>query len=330
MSQEILNDLNNIKRLVDSLISKVGLHNESRPDEHKLLSDDRPAQRDKIVLKVKSLPVSMIGETPQITDEWPEAISSRQLINDQDKSEQTFRALQIVSSIKIVSPKPSTDYQSLLGKKILDFGCGNGYISSALQKRSKQPVVAYDISNNVACNNESVTYTTDLQQVNENAPYDFIMLHDVIDHIVDKPNSPIRHDTVLSYLSSLLSDDGIIYMKVHPWTSRHGGHAYTTVNKAYVHLVYTADEMHQLGIKPEYNIKINRPQAMYEKWISNADLHVIDKKITSEKVDNYMQVLIDRIVNVTWNGSINQQQALKIMTIQFIDYYLSKKIVKHT
>jgi hypothetical protein len=71
---------------------------------------------------------------------------------------------------------------------------------------------------------------------------------------------------------SVLADGGKIYIRHHPWVSRHGGHVYKKLNKAFVHLVFTEDELRSMGIELEHNIKVVYPMSTYDSWLDDSGL----------------------------------------------------------
>ena len=115
---------------------------------------------------------------------------------------------------------------------------------------------------------QNTTITTDWGFVKSNGPYNVIILFDVIDHLkIENPTEVLRK------LGELLAPDGKIYMRCHPITSRHGTHLYHDLNKAYVHLVFTGEELRQLVPESKFqekNIGSFYPVATYHQQIEDA------------------------------------------------------------
>lgn len=261
----------------------------------------------------RSVPASDLGETPDINnDDWPEAIPKNMIISDKGEPERKFRALQVVGMIGL----------PLEGKKVLDCGCGEGFVTEELARQAEH-VVGFDVKEDDHWHEKelsNIDYTTSQQTVQDSGPYDVILLYDVIDHLVGTEPGKF-----MVWVSSLLAKNGIVYVRAHPWTSKHGGHLYEQHNKAYLHLALTPDELLQNGIKPQPNIKVSRPMAAYEKWFTEGGLKVADRKIQAEKPHPFVENnLLPRIVKITWGGNIDPDQARKIIANQFIDYHLSK------
>lgn len=234
------------------------------------------------------------------------------IVSHRGVPEKKYRALQIVGMLGI----------PVSGRRVLDCGCGEGYVTAELAEQAEL-AVGYDIENNSnwgSFEQENLILTTDTDKVESNGPYDLILLYDVMDQL--KGADPVAF---LKWLKSQMTDNGQIYIRTHPWTAKHGGGIYDQINKAYVHLALTTDELIKAGIKPAHNLKISRPMAAYEKWFIDAGLNIESRNIEAELPGDYIcDHLIDRIVKLTWGGAIDPEQAIKIMANQFIDYHLRR------
>lgn len=258
-----------------------------------------------------SLPANELGPLPNIYDNnWPQAVDPKMIVS-QDEEMKQFRALQVMSLI-------NTQFDN---KTVLDCGCGEGHVANEISHITK--VVGYDKKENKnwpKLTNNNLIFTIDKQIVTDNSPYDIIVLYDVLDHI--ESEDP---EKLMKWLNNLLSKDGIIFVRTHPWVGRTGGHYYESINKAYVHLAITPDEAAKEGIKQkEPNLKIVRPMAAYEAWFKDAGLVIIDKKVKTVEVDDFFtDEIIDRMIKINW-GKIDIITAKKIMANHFIDYTLKK------
>lgn len=271
-------------------------------------SPKEPTKPTTISAKATSLPATELGPTPSITAEWPQAVDPKLDVSQKGDAEKRYRAMQICGLIGI----------SFDNKRILDCGCGEGHVTEEMALRAKK-VVGYDARIHSRWQNSpTVTFTNQQETAESNGPYDHIVLYDTLDHLLG--TDPIH---MLTWLRDMLTTDGSMFIRTHPWTARHGGHAYEHINKAFIHLALTSDELSQLDVKPDHNLKIARPMATYEKWFADAGLKITHREIHAEPVEPFFQGdLLERIIKVTWGGKIDKEQAHKIMTNSFIDYML--------
>lgn len=260
-------------------------------------------------LSAFSLPADQLGPMPDYRQaEWPEAVAEKMIVSKDNIAEQKFRALQIVNHIR----------EPIKNKKILDFGCGNGAVPIELAHTAELSV-GYDIkSDDFITDRNDAILSTDIEEVIAKGPYDLIILYDVLDHLVG--DSPVD---MLKSIKEMLHEDGVIFIRTHPWASRTGGHLYEKLNKAFLHLALTPDELAKEGILVESNLKIIRPMAAYELWFDEAGLSTIDKKLKTSTVEPFFSNdIIERIIKINWAGKIDTDTARKIMTNHFIDYKL--------
>lgn len=236
---------------------------------------------------------------------WPAAVPAANITAD---SERAFRAKQIVALIR------ERTKESLIGKRVLDFGSGEGHVAREIAAEA-DTVVGYDIVSPTIEPYANMVFTVDRQQLDK---FDLVVMYDVLDHIDEDPAD------VMAWVGSLLKPGGKIFIRTHPWTSRHGGHLYELMNKAFVHLVMDPKELENLVEAPKQ--RVNRPMGMYEKWFRNANLKVISRKPEVQNVEDYFHdKLLRRIMENTWEDNIDESTALKIMAIQHIDYVLGEK-----
>lgn len=255
-----------------------------------------------------------LGPTPPIDDpDWPQAVQPNLIVSNRGEPEKQFRALQVAGIINdIIGTTPRAS-------RILDCGCGEGHIAKELAG-CYESVVGYDIKedDNWQDKPDNLIFTTNKEQVATLGLYDLIVLYDVLDHVTGE--SP---PTFMQWISSLLTNHGKVFVRTHPWTSRHGGHLYESVNKAYLHLALTPDELIQAGIQPKFIVQVTRPLATYQEWFKSAGLNIKSRRIQAEPPEDYFKgPILKRIINTTWKGNIDAESARKIMTNQFIDFLL--------
>ena len=163
-------------------------------------------------------------------------------------------------------------------------------------------------------------YSTNFEKVKENAPYDIILIYDVLDHSVGNPTD------LLKQAASVLSDNGKIYLRCHPWCSRHGGHLYRQINKAFVHLVLSEKELEQLGYKlEEPNLKVFYPIATYNEIINNSNLKLKNLDVERQDHEEFFeknQIVRERIKKL-FTKSNDPFPAFQLAQC-FVEYVLTK------
>jgi SAM-dependent methyltransferase len=284
------------------------------PPQKSAVASPRPGLARKSKIQVAdSLPANLLGPVPDYEgDDWPQAASPYMIVSSTGEVEKQFRALQIVGLIGI----------QFADENVLDVGCGEGHIAKEIASQAAT-TTAYDpISHSswAEMGNSVLTFTDRKEIVTERGLYNSIVLYDVLDHLVGE--NPV---SFLSWLGSLLAPDGQIFVRAHPWTSRHGGHLYETgPNRAFLHLALTLDELVAANLTlPLPNLRITRPLAAYEHLFRDAGLKVLERKGHTEPVETFFSgPILERICKVTWRGDIEADAALKIMQMNWVDYHL--------
>ena len=246
------------------------------------------------------------------SNEWPEAVFSAQITDDSSEKDKKERAEGIVDMLL-----PPLD-----GKKFLDFGCGDGHVVNHVSKDASL-AVGYDI--NKSGDWEKVDkglLTQDFEKVKSMGPYDIILIYDVLDHVLE----PM--EDALSKVKSVLSENGKIYLRCHPWVSRHGGHAYNKINKAFIHLVFNDGELNALGINLDFNRKVLMPLAVYGAAIENANLALeSEPELDTQELEEFFSsnpLIRSRILK---SFGINEWKAEKPgfqLSQCFVDYILKQ------
>lgn len=226
------------------------------------------------------------------SNDWPEAAISEFICKDEQ--EKIKRAKSIVESLI---------NQPFTNKKFLDYGCGEGHVVKYVIKHAEF-ALGYDIEKQNW--GETNFLTTNNTLIHQKGKYDIIMLYDVIDHAED----PVE---VMNDVASLLEEDGTIYVRCHPWYSRHGGHMYHKLNKAFINLIFTEDELKKLNLLPDKSNNINE----YEPIFKEVELKIKDKSTIKGNVENFFkkEIIAKRI---------SQRIEEEKLGINFIDYQLVK------
>ena len=137
------------------------------------------------------------------SDAWPCAIS-QDLICDETSDEECEERAEGVLDLLIE--------QCLSGLSFLDFGCGQGHVAKKATQKGVRQAVGYDIvsSGNLPWNEWQDNYllSTDFEMVKQHAPYDVILLYDVLDHIKDEDPGEL-----LRQLANMKSPGGKMYVR---------------------------------------------------------------------------------------------------------------------
>lgn len=252
---------------------------------------------------------------------WPEAIPE-ELICADDYDSRTFRAFGIIEQYLQID---------LTDKKFLDFGCGDGLVAEVALNFGASLSVGYDIKSDDLWNKinkkDNLIVTTYFDDI-VGYKFDYILINDVIDHCDD----PYE---IFEKATNLLADDGYIFCRCHPWTSRHGTHIYKKLNKAFVHIIFSEDELAKFDIDPLPTKRILDPLGNYQEILKSTNLEIVTEKITTTPVEMLFSLepaIVRRIKNL-WIEDGNNPYAdginfpREILEIDFVDFVLKKKII---
>ncbi len=248
-----------------------------------------------------------------MSEEWPVASHFSNICDPNSEAQKKDRALGIFDLFI---------EEDIAGKNFLDLGCGEGHCVKVATENSAKSSVGYDIEAHqywTTIDQNTGYCTTDFEKVQSKAPYDVILIFDVIDHLIN--TKPVNF---LVNARNLLKDDGRLYLRCHPFTSRTATHLFTTVNKAYPHLVFTPEELAKMipEAKPIFNIGIKFPMVEYEEIITAAGFKIISRKEITQKVEPFFAkpAIANRIMKTLGSKNIPEYQ----MSLQFISYVLAK------
>jgi len=292
----------------EQLMGEINMPAPPAPPVQNIVSPEEPKPLNKEEFEARQKHIQDL----MAIDCWPEAVPDY-LVNDETKENQINRANMVLDWL-IDRP--------IEGKDFLDFGCGDGWITKQALNRGVETSTGYDIKESPNwANIEGVTFTTDLGSLS-NDGYDVIMLYDVLDHCED----PVG---VMQTVKGLLKfNGGVVYVRCHPWTSKHATHAYKQgLNKAFIHLFLTWEEIDELlgDQEPMFTRKEISPTDAYHWWFHEFNI-VKERFVKGEPVSNFFLV-------ESFKDLVIQQQQLpqeriasffKDMEIDFIDYILEK------
>ena len=238
----------------------------------------------------------------QSKHDWPAAVNPMLIADDTSETDKLERAEGILDHF--------ADFR-LSKMKFLDFGCGEGHLARKSLEKGVLVAVGYDphVESDIT---DKLIITPDFNKVIFQAPYDFIMLYDVLDHA--EKETPID---ILEKIKGLSKSNTIIKIRCHPWISRHGGHQYKKTNKAFSHLVFNEKELAPESIS---TLKLNNPLETYKEWFAKTGFQIKSENIIKEPVESFFKsAMIKRRIMV--NQGMNVAD-LANLDCSFVDYEL--------
>lgn len=303
----------NIEKLEQSLDQMIQLMVTMKKSLSEDVKDAEPPQKD--VEKPEDMNTFEQLKSALDSDEWPAAVNKNLICDPNSEEDKTERGRGIIELMI---------EEDLDGLKFLDYGCGEGHCAYLSSEYKTTKSVGYDIKKHDEWDNfdekDNLVITDDIEKVKENGPYDVVTLFDVIDHTATDPVE------VLSEVKSLLSENGKIYLRCHPNTSRHATHLYHDLNKAFVHLVFTPEELKSIIPESAFeqkNYGVKYPLMTYGKYIEESGLKEVNRRDVKENVEQFFKIpkISERILkNLGGFDAFPEFQ----MSMGFIDYILKK------
>lgn len=275
------------------------------------------AQVKQAIVEANAAPVENFEQLKELllTDGWPVAANKNLICDPENAADKVERGRGVVELMV------ETD---LAGKKFLDYGCGEGHCAAYAASRNPLIAVGYDVKAkgwDQHSGLDKLVMTTNWDEVVKRGPFDAILSYDVIDHL--ESMSPVD---ALKQLHNVLADDGRIYLRTHPFTSRHALHNYHDLNKGYIQLAFSEEELKALLPDAKYiewnTGKVATPLASYKTFFDEANLEILNTRPVKDVVEPFFKApaLANRIMK-----AINFKQFPEFqMGMQFIDYVLKK------
>lgn len=234
------------------------------------------------------------------SDAWPEAVSPSMIVDT--PHDQQIRARSIIKNM----------LPDLSGKTFLDFGCGSGVVATIAKEKARISH-GYDI---IKTWNDEDHLKTELVP----APYDVILLYDVVDH---------AEDSVMDVVRTLCHKDTIVLVRTHPFMSIHGAHQYYKYNKAYVHYFLPFRTIHE-EFGPVRGYNDFDPRKRYTKSFDGFTVEKVEEHRIAVPEFFTTGEIFERIrkrftfVNASDFSvtNIDDNSIIDVMGIQFIDYTL--------
>jgi len=241
-----------------------------------------------------------------MTEAWPRAVDPKAIIVSEDAA---FNRAHHILDLIIG--------ESLTHKSFLDFGCGAGHVVMHSLTQNPKFALGYDIRpSNIKFDNEY--FTSEFDFVTLNGPYDVVLMQDVLDHI--EYSDPV---TVLKQIKSVMDSNGKLFIRNHPWCSRHGSHLYNKLNKAYAHLVFDESELSRMGgYCNDHTLKIIDPIESYRNWFSEVGFKICSEIPYSKSTDEYFKnngMLREKMLS-HWDG--DSVRMMKDIQLEFVEYVL--------
>ena len=233
---------------------------------------------------------------PTLKPQWPPAVPPAMVVDDDRLL--NLRANQLLESFQGLLPGCKT---------FLDYRSEDDRVTNLVSKTTTASFYHRDARIGLAPNY-----------------YDLIVCWDVLEHAEETPLELLRE------LTNALTQGGKLLLRLHPWTSRHAAHQYNleryhfAYNKAYWHLTQPDADLIHVGMAPP-RFRVVRPLATYDQLIKDSGLRVLDRQIDNQEPEDFFNgEVLETIIERTWAGAMDSQQARRIMAIQFVDYLLQK------
>ena len=188
--------------------------------------------------------------------------------NESDKTERADGILEYIN-------------EEIHGKKVLDFGCGEGHVVLQANKLGAN-AWGYDESKTGMhlWDDGDSRLTTSFDKIKSHAPFDLVILYDVLDHTVN----PVE---TLKQVHSICHGKTRVWVRCHSWMSRHAGHYYQKLNKAWIHLVFTDEELKLLHLEPKVCQKYFFPINTHKSWFANSAFVALTSDISKNDVEPF-------------------------------------------
>ena len=234
---------------------------------------------------------------------WPEAVPADMLCDERSEDAKVERAKSILEEF--------IGRAGNVGKlNVLDFGCGEGHVAKLAADLGARVSVGYDLSVPILESGGAYIATTDWQEVLNHAPYDLVLLYDVLDHLDDPRDA-------MASVGSISKFTTIVAVRCHPWCARHGGHLYKSLNKAYAHLIFSAEELQAMQLFPVGGHRVLSPLSEYGSVFRDAGMKVAYQHVHSVPQEEWF--CSDHVVSSRFKRSgVTKMNA----EIAFVDYKL--------
>lgn len=252
------------------------------------------------------LPLKKLMTKALTNPEWPAALPDKLICRTRE--DRIRRAQEVAFGFVAADIK---------SKRVLDFGCGTGLTSQALEALAPDSVVAFDP---LATCEADTDFYSNWDQAKAHAPFDFILVYDVLDHLVGS-----TQEQILAEIHSVLAPDGIVQIRCHPWCSRHGTHLPAQLNRAFAHVVNPLASYTQ-----EPTIKLTMPLAAYDNWFRGAGFIIANQRVIRHEVEPFIINTFREELTAHWGAGMLRQGVFypaPQLEIEYVDYLLRQEPV---
>jgi cyclopropane fatty-acyl-phospholipid synthase-like methyltransferase len=188
--------------------------------------------------------------------------------------------------------------------KILDFGCKSKHLVYQIKKRTTAELIkGFSFDKNSELDIQDFVFTK--EELMFNAPYDLIILNNVID-LLSNEQEVLQ---TLKEVNSILKNNGRVFIRCCPWCSRY---AKIVDNLAFKHFFESSSTIKVIDVK------------MYEKWFDQVALSTVRSNIEKQNVEDFFlsKEFLSQINNIFG------PEIISAMKITFCNYLLKKKDIK--
>jgi hypothetical protein len=247
-------------------------------------------------------------------------------------AEEWPKAKEIINPAKEAQDFLNRSMMQVENYNVLDFGAGLGYLSSLVGQKAKK-TISYDIAQEKTRLEPGDTFKIvhSLEEIQQEGPYDLILIKDVFDHLEPATSEESQlyieqlHIKYLMFLKSCLASSGKIYLRTHPWTSRHGGHLYHTQNMAFIHLILSDKEYLEKSVSSGVKIthQIFNAEKYYKRCINKSGLNLFKTTLIREELEDFVVTrLLDPIKKNNAGLSLSDAELNNLLSISYIDFLL--------
>ena len=252
------------------------------------------------------------------SNEWPAAVEDENILGKEQGKIKAYATLETLVR------------NDMEGMRVLDLNCEDGLCClSAVKDFSARKAVGYASLQSGNANerqevisHERVTLTSEWSVVEENGPYDIIFANDVLDHSND-------FDKTLEKVQKIRSEVSRVFIRCHPWVSRHGAHLHAQINKAFVHLVFSPEELQNMGYEPKrFTHRLLDPLASYSQLFQKIGFSTVRYEPVRTTVEPffYTNERVMRRIKEKWQTMSGYSDGKKFprefMEIEVVDYTL--------